>query len=161
MKKQFINTVERGLSLCMAAALTLMAVSIFTNVILRYGFNSGITWSEEISRYLFVFMIFAGAALASLRNEHLQVDAFINLLPAPIAKLAQIVAQLLILFACYLMIEGGWSMLQINLNSVGPVTGMPLWLLYFAAILMTAVMALVALVNLYGLCTSSNNKEAQ
>ena len=47
----------------MAACLAVMAVAVFVNVVLRYGFGSGIAASEELSRLLFVWMVFIGAAL--------------------------------------------------------------------------------------------------
>ncbi|WP_437125406.1 TRAP transporter small permease subunit, partial [Geobacillus thermoleovorans] len=45
----------------MAATLAFMCILVFGNVVLRYGFNSGITWSEEMSRFLFIWMSFFGA----------------------------------------------------------------------------------------------------
>ncbi len=46
----------------------IMAVLVFGNVVLRYGFNSGITASEELSRWLFVWMTFLGAIVAMRRH---------------------------------------------------------------------------------------------
>ena len=63
--------VERLLNLMMVLALVSMIVLVFTNVILRYGFNSGISMSVELSRFLFVWVTFLGAVTALLRHEHL------------------------------------------------------------------------------------------
>ncbi|MEO5883317.1 MAG: TRAP transporter small permease subunit, partial [Caldimonas sp.] len=43
--------------------LATMVVLVFGNVVLRYGFNSGITASEELSRFLFVWLTFMGAVV--------------------------------------------------------------------------------------------------
>src|SRR5690606_7768513 len=51
--------VELVLVLLMAG----MALMVFLNVVLRYGFNSGLTWSEELSRYFFVWLTFIGAVI--------------------------------------------------------------------------------------------------
>src|SRR5437764_405167 len=51
----------RLLDALIALALALMVVLVFGNVVLRYGFNSGITVSEELSRWLFVWMTLLGA----------------------------------------------------------------------------------------------------
>jgi TRAP-type C4-dicarboxylate transport system permease small subunit len=48
----------------MAACLGVMAVAVFFNVVLRYGFGSGIAASEELSRLLFVWMVLIGATAA-------------------------------------------------------------------------------------------------
>ena len=57
----------RLLTLVMVLMLALMVVLVFGNVVLRYGFNSGITVSEEVSRLLFLWVIFLGAIVALKR----------------------------------------------------------------------------------------------
>ncbi|MEG1732678.1 MAG: TRAP transporter small permease subunit, partial [Longicatena sp.] len=52
----------------------LMVFFVFLNVVLRMIFNSGLTWSEEISRYLFVYVTYIGAISAMHSNGHLGVD---------------------------------------------------------------------------------------
>jgi TRAP-type transport system small permease protein len=59
--KAFRHLGETLLALCLAG----MVIAVFGNVVLRYGFNSGINASEELSRLLFVWMVFLGATLAS------------------------------------------------------------------------------------------------
>ena len=54
----------------MAGCLGVMAVAVFVNVVLRYGFGSGIAASEELSRLLFVWMVFIGAAAAYPAGGH-------------------------------------------------------------------------------------------
>ena len=61
----------------MAACLGVMALAVFVNVVLRYGFGSGIAASEELSRLLFVWMVFIGATAAYPLGEHM---AFTSLL---------------------------------------------------------------------------------
>ena len=51
-----------------------MVVLVFGNVVLRYGFNSGITVSEELSRWLLVWLTFLGAIVAVREHAHLGVD---------------------------------------------------------------------------------------
>ena len=63
----------------MAVALGVMALAVFVNVVLRYGFGSGIAASEELSRLLFVWMVFLGAAAAYPAGEHM---AFTSLVAA-------------------------------------------------------------------------------
>ena len=75
-------TVQRLAQGTMAACLAVMALSVFLNVVLRYGFGSGIAASEELSRLLFVWMVFIGATAAYPLGEHM---AFTSLLH-PLAK---------------------------------------------------------------------------
>ena len=65
----------------MVACLLLMVVLVFGNVVLRYVFNSSITLSEEISRWLFVWITFMGAVVALREHAHLGTDALVSRLP--------------------------------------------------------------------------------
>ena len=64
----------------MASCLGVMAVAVFINVVLRYGFGSGVAASEELSRLLFVWMVFIGAAAAYPAGEHMAFTSLAGLL---------------------------------------------------------------------------------
>jgi TRAP-type transport system small permease protein len=68
----------RVLEVLMAAALAIMVVLVFGNVVLRYGFNSGITVSEEVSRWLFVWLTFLGAIVAMREHAHLGTGMLVS-----------------------------------------------------------------------------------
>ena len=61
--------------------LSAMVVMVFGNVVLRYGFNTGIDFSEELSRFFFIWITFLGAIIAMRENAHLGLDTLIRLLP--------------------------------------------------------------------------------
>ncbi len=65
-----------------ALLLAVMVVLVFGNVVLRYGFNSGITLSEEVSRWMFIWLTFLGAVIALKERGHLGVDMLVGKLPA-------------------------------------------------------------------------------
>ncbi len=69
------------LKLLIALLLAAMVVLVFGNVVLRYGFNSGITLSEEVSRWMFVWLTFLGAIVALREHGHLGVDSLVRRLP--------------------------------------------------------------------------------
>ena len=69
------------LKFAIVVCLALMVVLVFGNVVLRYGFNLGITVSEEVSRWLFVWMTFLGAIVALREHGHLGVDTLVKRLP--------------------------------------------------------------------------------
>src|SRR5438105_7498827 len=64
----------------MAACLGVMAVAVFINVVLRYGFGSGVAASEELSRLLFVWMVFIGATAAYPAGEHMAFTSLVDAL---------------------------------------------------------------------------------
>ena len=67
----------RLLEALMAILLAMMVVLVFGNVVLRYAANSGITVSEELSRWLFVWMTFLGAVVGLKEHAHLGTDMLV------------------------------------------------------------------------------------
>ena len=107
----------------LAALLLGMVLMVFGNVVLRYVFNSGITVSEELSRFFFVWLSFIGAIVAVRDGAHLGMDNVVARLPRN-GKLACLaVSQLLILLCCGVLFWGTWRQHEINATTMAPVTG--------------------------------------
>ncbi|WP_370297687.1 TRAP transporter small permease [Ammoniphilus sp. YIM 78166] len=136
------------LNVAMAFSLASMAILVFGNVVLRYAFNSGITWSEEMSRYLFVYMVFLGSIGALKDNQHLGVDIIVKKLPHTLKRVVYIISSLFILYVLYLVLDGSWKMTLLNMNSSAPATGLPLSFIYGIGVFMSVCMALIIIVNI-------------
>jgi TRAP-type C4-dicarboxylate transport system permease small subunit len=106
--------------LCLAA----MCVLVFTNVVLRYAFNTGITVSEELSRWLFVWLTFLGAIIAMREHGHLGMDSLVARLPTIGKKICLVVSQLLMLYATWLFLSGSWTQTMINREVTAPASGL-------------------------------------
>lgn len=148
MKKAsiFINHL---LNVLIASTLAIMCILVFGNVVLRYAFNSGITWSEEMARFMFVWMIFLGAIPALKNNEHLGVDMFTKKLPVRGKKIVYTISNILILLALWLVFDGAWRVTVLNLNSSAPATGLPLAFVSGVLLIMVVSMSIIVLFNLY------------
>jgi len=106
--------------LCLAA----MCVLVFTNVVLRYAFNTGITVSEELSRWLFVWLTFLGAIIAMREHGHLGMDSLVARLPTIGKKICLVVSQLLMLYGTWLFLSGSWTQTMINREVTAPASGL-------------------------------------
>ncbi len=140
------SRLQRWANTAMAVCLAVMALAVFINVVLRYGFGSGIAASEEVSRLLFVWMVFIGATAAYPAGEHM---AFTSLLATlkPRRKVfaaMTLLIRLLVIFACVLVAWGAWSQVIVGLDSRSVVLGYPSALLPLPAFLCTASIALMA-----------------
>jgi TRAP-type C4-dicarboxylate transport system permease small subunit len=113
----------RLLEIVIALLLALMVVLVFGNVVLRYGFNSGITVSEEVSRWAFVWLTFLGAIVALKEHGHLGSDMLVSHLPVVGKKACLIAGQLLMLYITWLMLSGAFEQAKINWTVEAPVTG--------------------------------------
>src|ERR1041384_2191823 len=103
-----------------ALCLAVMVVLVFGNVVLRYGFNSGITISEELSRWLLVWLTFLGAIVAVREHAHLGVDTLVRMLPAGGKRICFIINYCLMLFADWLLLTGSWRQTIINIDDPPP-----------------------------------------
>ncbi|MFC0470912.1 TRAP transporter small permease [Halalkalibacter kiskunsagensis] len=122
--------------------LSTMVILVFLNVVLRYAFDSGITWSEELARYLFVWVVFLGAIVAFKDKSHLGVDLLIGALPPVAQKVLYTIVNVVIIIVLALVVDGGYKMMELNSNSYAPATGIPLWLLFLSGTFAAVVMIL-------------------
>ena len=102
--RQLVDGYFRALRLFIVACLAAMVVLVFGNVVLRYVFNTGITISEEASRWLFVWMTFVGAIIALRKHAHLGMDSLVSRLPTVAKKACFLVSNLLMLYALWLLL---------------------------------------------------------
>lgn len=121
MLQTLIDRLCRLLSAFMVLFLAMMVLMVFGNVVLRYGFNSGITISEELSRWLFVWMTFLGALVAIRNHAHLGTDTLVSRLPVTGKKICLGLSQLLMLYLCWLMFRGSWQQTVINWGTTSAV----------------------------------------
>ena len=135
----------RLLNALIAAALAVMVVLVFGNVVLRYGFNSGLTVSEELSRWLFVWMTFLGAVVALKEHAHLGSDTLVSRLPRLGKRICLIVGQLLMLYVTWLVFKGSLDQTRINWDATAPVTGWSLALVYASGVVFAVSAAVLLL----------------
>ena len=134
----------------MAACLGVMAVAVFFNVVLRYGFGSGIAASEELSRLLFVWMVFIGATAAYPAGEHMAFTSFVAGLrhrPRTLLLLTACIRMLVVL-SCVMLGRGAWQQVEVGLSSNSVVLGYPNWLLPLPVLLSSFAIGLMALKEL-------------
>jgi TRAP-type transport system small permease protein len=122
--------IEALIALCLA----IMVVMVFGNVVLRYAFNSGIAVSEELSRWLFVWLTFLGAIVALKENAHLGSDMLVSRLPLWGKKACLLLGQALMLYITWLLFSGSLAQVKINWDVEAPVTGAPMAIVYSAGL---------------------------
>lgn len=92
-----------------ALILGLMTVITFINVVLRYGFNTGIIWGLEVVTFLFAWLVLFGMSYAVKVTAHLGVDAVINLFNDGPRKLLAILAGVVCVIYALLLMKGAWD----------------------------------------------------
>ena len=159
MFQRLIDQFCRLLSMVMVAALVLMVIMVFGNVVLRYGFNSGITVSDEMSRYCFIWLTYIGAMIAMRDREHLGVDTLVRRLPRAGKKLCLFLSEALMLFVNVLFFIGTWKMHELQVTSISPVVGISMIWVYGVGYVVAVVMALFNIEVLVRLFTGRLSEE--
>jgi TRAP-type transport system small permease protein len=145
----FFKLLELLVVVCMVA----MVIMVFGNVILRYAFNSGITVSEEMSRYCFIWLTYIGAMIAMRERGHLGVDTLVKHLPLAGKKGCLFVSESLMLFCNALFVLGTWEMHELQVTNISPVVGISMIWVYGIGYVVGAVMGLFNLNVLFRLLT--------
>ncbi|QBM29361.1 TRAP transporter small permease [Hydrogenophaga pseudoflava] len=153
MVQKLINGYCRLLAVLMVLSLAAMVVMVFGNVVMRYGFNSGITLSEELSRWLFVWMTFLGAVVAINERGHLGTDSLISRLPVAGQKFCLGLSLLLMLFICWLVFKGSLEQTKINWESTSAVMETSMGYFYASGVVFAVLAAPILLLNLVRLVT--------
>ena len=115
-----------------------MAGMVLLNVVLRYVFNSGINFSEEMSRYLFVWLTFIGAVLTFGENAHLGMETVVRRFGRRGRLICMALTNVIVLICAAVMFWGTALQHDINASMVAPVVGIPMiWVFgvgYFTAL---------------------------
>jgi TRAP-type C4-dicarboxylate transport system permease small subunit len=137
----YCRVLKGAIALCLAA----MVVLVFTNVVLRYLFNSGIATSEELSRWLLVWLTFLGAIVAMREHAHLGVDSLIRALPPRGRLICFVLSYVLMLYANSLLIIGSWKQAVLTFSDTAPASGISVGLFFYASGIVFGVSAAVIL----------------
>jgi TRAP-type C4-dicarboxylate transport system permease small subunit len=143
MFTRFLNLYCRVIDVLIAIALAIMVVLVFGNVVLRYGFNSGITMSEELSRWLFVWVTFLGAIVAMKEGSHLGSDTLVSMLSVNGKKVCLVLSHALMLFACWLLFKGSYDQVIINWETTSAVMEASMAIFYACGMVLAASGALI------------------
>lgn len=142
---------QRVAHVLMGVCLGVMALAVFLNVVLRYGFGSGVAASEELSRLLFVWMVFIGATAAYPSGEHMAFTTLLERLRHRPRLLAAttVVLRVLVLLGCVLLGHGAWQQVRIGWDTVSVVLAYPVALLPLPVLLASVAIAAMALWELF------------
>lgn len=150
MKKP-VDLFFKLLEFLVVACMVAMVVMVFGNVVLRYGFNSGIMVSDEMSRYCFIWLTYIGAMVAMREGAHLGVDTLIKKLPLGGKKFCFFMSQSLMLFCNVLFLMGTYEMHELQVTNISPVVGISMIWVYGIGYVVAVVMGIFNIEKLWRL----------
>jgi TRAP-type C4-dicarboxylate transport system permease small subunit len=127
----------------LAITLTIMVIAVFSNVVLRYAFDTGFVLYEELSRLLFVWLVCVGTALAAYEDKHLNFTLVVDRVSPRTRTILYYLAHLIGAIVLGMVIKGSWDQVLAGMQSFSPVMGYPLALAAAATLFMACIMELL------------------
>ena len=156
---KLIDGFFRLLEFLVVACMVPLVRMVFRKVGQRYGFNSGITLSDEMSRYCFIWLTYIGAMVAMRDGAHLGVDTLIRKLSLRGKKICFFLSQSLMLFCNALFFIGTFKMHELQVTNVSPVVGLSMIWVYGIGYVTAFVMGAFNVNKLYRLFTGQVSEE--
>ncbi len=102
----FIDELEESF---IAIILGLMTLITFINVVLRYGFNTGLIWGLEMTSFLFAWLVLFGVSYAVKKTANLGVDAVLNIVSPSARRALGLIAGAVCIIYAFLLLKGAWD----------------------------------------------------
>ncbi len=153
VRLRLIDSLFRLCEAFIVACLAAMVVMVFGNVVLRYAFDSGIALSEELSRFLFVWLTFVGAVVVARENAHMGVETLVVRFGPAGRRLCMIVSDVLVLVCCAVFFWGTWRQAPLNASNIAPITGISMLWIYGIGFFTSVGIALLTLARLWRVLT--------
>lgn len=147
---------EKILNNLLVVSLMSLCIIVFLNVILRSIFTS-LTWTVEVSRFIFVYNILLASIIAMKENSHFVVDILVSHLPLKVRKILTFIGNLLILFSLYIILIGSWKLVIINKNAATAIAKIPQPLLYGAGVITALLMGIFVLKDIVNVFLKEKN----
>lgn len=133
-----VNHWAHFVMLCIAeVALTFMVAIVFMTVVLRYCFNTGIGWAEEVPRLLVTLFSFLACAIGVRDHMHISVNVLYNVFPknGTMRKVFDVFADVCVFLCGIFLLSCGFSRVRTLMGLPGtlPMTGLPTWVQYVPA----------------------------
>lgn len=154
------QVISKSLDIFSVILLVLMSVLVIVNVALRFIFNSSIVFSEEISRFLFIWVVYIGAIIAVRDDSHIYVDFIRKKFPMWVQFTLKVVCEIAMIIGCALFFLGSIDLTEVNITDHSPVAGISLGYVYSAGLVGSFGMIVMLCIRLFRLFRK-NDRDTQ
>ena len=146
---KFDNLLAKGEAVILISLVAVMTVVVFLQVVYRYALMQPLHWSEELARYLFVWLSILGAALGLQKRGHFGLDVFFRMLPMGGKRVLGFLIPLLIGFVVVVILIQGITLVQKTILQESPAMGISMGWAYACLPVGAALMAIHLLVIIF------------
>lgn len=116
MKDKVLKTVNKTEEIILVVMFVVMVGVIFSQVIMRYVFNNSLPWSEELGKFLFVWLSWLGISIGHRRKEHIKITILLEKLPFLHKKIIEAISELILIVISGVTVYYGVIMINIQRN---------------------------------------------
>lgn len=128
----FIYYLNKLIGWTVALLLAIMSLLIFWQVFSRTLVGTSLTWSEELSRFIMIWIVLLGSCVALLKNEHIVVNVLANYVSEKTKKSIDIFIYLISIVFFIVLVIYGWDLGQASVSQKAPSTGISMFWAYLS-----------------------------
>ncbi len=128
--KNLFRKIQNGLNMVTAVMLAMVVTIIFIQVIMRYVFGRSLAWSEELTRYIFVWFLYLGVNLGISDNIQLKIDVLDMKVTGKAYRILKSIQHVLSILACGAVTVGSFLLIRVGFYTGSPANHIPMWVIY-------------------------------
>ena len=135
MFKKIVDFLDNRLEMSICIVLmSVLSVVLFIQVFFRYVMGASLSWSEELARYMFIWLVYVGIAYGCKVMRHIKIDAGLYCFPKKARKSVVILGDIIFLVFCVVIVYYAWQLerKQIMFGQLSPAMQIPMWIPYGA-----------------------------
>jgi len=156
-----MNPVRKVLFVAVVAMFGLQVIAVFSQVVLRFIFKAPPDWTEELAKFLQVWIILLTSAICIKEGSHLVVDYLVHYLPFQCKKILKLIVTFLIMIFLSVLVVAGINMMKVGSSQTSPALNLPMSLIYLVFPIAGTLMWLESLIVLLKTFSSSNKQELE
>lgn len=142
--KKIIDFYNRFEEYLLVGSLVFTVCIILLQVIMRYVFNSSLSWSEELARYIFIWQIWLGASLGVREKKHIRVELVYGLFKQKGQLVMDVLSTIIWIALCIFLAINGTelTLALLQRHSTSPAMKIPMYIIYSTLPISCGVMVL-------------------
>ncbi len=155
----FLRIINRAEEAIICSLLVITTLLVFVDVVMRFGFNTGFMWSQELTLHMSAWMVLFGASYGLKVGSHIGMDAFVKLFPSTGRRILTSIAAILAIVYCSLIFYGSWvylakmHLIDIELEDI-PI---PAWLAHSVLLIGFMMLIVRLLIILWAVITGKSD----
>ncbi|MET3506685.1 TRAP transporter small permease [Halalkalibacter oceani] len=110
--KRTLQALEKATDFFMLLMIIGIVIVVTLQVVFRYVFNISTPWTQDIARFMFIYLTYIGGALAIKERTHISIDVLVDRLPRMLRLIVSLGVQIGIMLFLIVLLQGSWFMVQ-------------------------------------------------